>query len=325
MSRFQMPTISKSSWQLINSLVPYLILWFVAIELADISYWLALPTAVIAAGFLIRIFIIMHDCGHGSFFRSPKTNNFWGVVTGILAFTPYHYWKSSHARHHATSGNLDKRGVGDIWTLTVEEYLKASRMTRLKYRVYRNPVVMFVFGPPMMLLVTYRYPGFGSNRADRKSILGNNLAIILIGSAMSLLIGWQTYLLIQGTVLFVSFVAGVWLFYVQHQFEDVYWARDKEWDFVSASLDGGSYYELPAVLRWFTGTIGFHHIHHLNSRIPNYNLRHVQKKIEDLEPVKSIRFWSAFKSLAYRLWDEEHGRLVGFGELRRRRKVRAAA
>jgi len=315
---YQRPTRRQSIWQIVNSIVPYVALWFAAVELMDVSYWLVLPVTILAAGFLVRIFIIFHDCGHGSFFRSKKANDFWGVVTGILTFTPYYYWRASHAKHHATSSNLDQRGHGDVWMMTVGEYMQATRGKRLQYRLYRNPLVMFLLGPLLMLLVSHRMVRRDAKKAERRSVHITNLAVAAIAVSVSLLIGWKAYLIIQSSVLLIAFSAGVWLFYVQHQFEDVYWARGDEWDFVTASLEGGSFYDLPIILRWFTGSIGYHHIHHLNSRIPNYNLARCQKKIDGLESTKAIGFWKSLKSLSYRLWDEEQGKLIGFGEARRR-------
>ncbi|MDX9857896.1 MAG: fatty acid desaturase [candidate division Zixibacteria bacterium] len=319
LSRFQQPTRLKSVWQLVNTLVPYAALWIAAYKLGQISFWLMLPVTVVAAGFMIRTFIIFHDCGHGSFFRSKKANDFWGVVTGIITFTPYHYWRASHARHHATSANLDQRGHGDVWMMTVAEYLAAPPFKRLQYRLYRNPIVMFLLGPLFILLVTHRFVRRKASKTQKLSVYGTNLGIIAIGVALSLVMGVWQYLLIQFMILFLGIMAGIWLFYVQHQFEDVYWAREEEWDFVTASLDGGSYYKLPAVLRWFTGSIGYHHIHHLNSRIPNYNLPHCQREIENLkQPTKSIGLWKSLKALGYRLWDEESRTLVGFRGVNRR-------
>lgn len=316
---YQRPTRLKSTWQLVNSIIPYVVLWYAAYHLLHVSFLLMLPVAVIAAGFMIRIFIIFHDCGHGSFFRSKRANDFWGVITGVITFTPYHYWRASHAKHHATSANLDKRGHGDVWMMTVNEYVNASRFERLQYRLYRNPLVMFLLGPLFILLITHRFVRRDATRAQKLSVYGTNLGIVIVGVGLSLAMGVWNYLLIQFSILFMGVMAGIWLFYVQHQFEDVYWAREGEWDFVTASLDGGSFYRLPAVLRWFTGSIGYHHIHHLNSRIPNYNLPRCQREIERLEqPTRSIGVWKSLKALSYRLWDEEKQVMVGFGEVTRR-------
>jgi omega-6 fatty acid desaturase (delta-12 desaturase) len=324
-SRFQQATRLKSIWQLVNSLVPYAGLWYLAYEALRVSFWLALPVTIIASGFLIRIFIIFHDCGHGSFFRSKRANDFWGVVTGIITFTPYHYWRANHARHHATSGNLDKRGQGDVWMMTVTEYLSAPFKLRLQYRLYRNPLIMFLLGPLFILLITHRIVRRNANRFERWSVHYTNLGIVVVGIALSLLMGVKTYLILQGLILYIGFIAGVWLFYVQHQFEDVYWERNDNWDFVTASLDGGSFYRLPAVLRWFSGNIGYHHIHHLNPRVPNYHLDRCQRQVSGLDRAKTIGLFASLRALNYRLWDEESSTLVGFGEVRRRRRSLARA
>ncbi|MBI5267948.1 MAG: fatty acid desaturase [candidate division Zixibacteria bacterium] len=314
---YQRPGRWRSIWQLLNSLIPYVALWYIAYLALAYSFWLALPIIVLIAGFLVRIFIIFHDCGHGSFFRSKKANNFWGRVTGIVTFTPYHYWKSSHARHHATSANLDRRGEGDVWMMTLREYLQAPRMERLKYRLYRNPLVLFLLGPLALTLIKNRIAGKKANRAEKYSVYGTNCAVALVVAAMMFLVGWKAFLIIQFLAVFLAYIAGVWLFYVQHQYEGVYWERDPHWDFVTASLEGGSFYKLPAIMRWFSGNIGYHHLHHLNSRIPNYNLPHCQGKIPALQQTRSIGLLASLKSLNYRLWDEETGRLISFRELRR--------
>ena len=319
MVTYQRPGRLQSIWQIVNSLVPYGILWYLAYVAFEYSVWLSLPIIVLMAGFTVRIFIIFHDCGHGSFFRSKRANNFWGVLTGILTFTPYHKWRDAHARHHFTSGNLDKRGEGDVWMMTMKEYLQASRKERLKYRLYRNPLIMFLLGPLLITLVNNRIPGKNASRSDRYSVYGTNLGIAVLAAGMIYLVGWKAYLFIQFTTLFLSHIAGVWLFYVQHQFEDVYWERDSNWDFVTASLEGGSFYKLPGILRWFSGSIGYHHLHHLNSRIPNYNLVRCQENVTELHRARPIGFRASLKSLTYRLWDEEAGRLVGFGEARKYR------
>lgn len=314
MSAFQLSSRKRSIWQLINTLIPYASLWILANWALGYSFWLALPVIALASGFMTRAFIIFHDCGHQSFFHSRKANDFWGVVTGILTFTPYYFWRRNHALHHATSGNLDKRGYGDVWTMTANEYRQSSRGRRLKYRLYRNPLVMFFLGPLLLMLITHRIPGSKASPKERRSIYGNNLGILLMAVPMSLLIGLKAYLLIQFLILFIGLIGGIWLFYVQHQFEDVYWARDGEWKFAEASLKGASFYKLPLILNWFTGNIGYHHIHHLNPGIPNYNLPKCQRKIPGFEKAKSIKLIASLKSLKYRLWDEEQGRLIGFRE-----------
>lgn len=316
-AQFKKPDRLKSIWQLVNTLIPYFLLWYLSLYLYEYSYWAALPVILINSGLLIRIFIIFHDCGHQSFFESRKVNNVWGGITGILTFTPYTYWSKTHARHHATSGNLDKRGDGDIWMMTVEEYRHADFKTRLQYRLYRNPAIMFLLGPIYLLLVTNRFVTTRASSKEKRSVLLGNLYILTMALLAGYLLGWQAYCIIQGSILFFGTAAGVWLFYVQHQFEGVYWSREKEWDFVTASLEGGSFYELPVVLRWFTGSIGYHHIHHLNSSIPNYNLARCHADIPELQQIRPIRLFASFKSLKYRLWDEQSGNLISFREARR--------
>ncbi len=314
--KFQHPSIWKGVWQIANSYIPYMALWWLAIVSLHYSYWLTLPICLLAAGFMVRIFIIFHDCGHGSFFPSKKANDILGIISGVITFTPYHYWKSSHAKHHATSANLDKRGFGDVWMMTVEEYRKASHLKRWQYRLYRNPLVMFGLGPIFIFLITHRIVRRKSNFEERMSVYLTNVAIAIIALAMIWGIGWKAYLMIQLPILFISLVAGIWLFYVQHQFEGVYWARAEEWNFMRASIQGGSYYRLPAILNWFSGNIGFHHVHHLNSRIPNYLLPKCHRQIPVFEKTPTIGFWSSFKSLRYRLWDERTQTLVGYRALR---------
>lgn len=316
LSQFQRPAIWKGVWQIANSFLPYLALWWLAIVSLHYSYWLTIPISVLAAGFLIRIFIIFHDCGHGSFFPSARANNIVGVISGIVTFTPFQYWRKAHAKHHATSANLDRRGFGDVWMMTVEEYRTSSRWQRWQYRLYRNPFIMFGLGPLFIALVTHRFVLRKATREERLSVYLTNLAIVIIAALLIWSIGLKAYLLIQLPILFCSLAAGIWLFYVQHQFEGVYWARGEEWNHIKASIQGGSYYRLPAVLKWFTGNIGFHHVHHLNSRIPNYNLPKCHHKIPVLRETPTIGFWSGFKSLRFRLWDEENRSLVGFRVLK---------
>lgn len=313
---FQHSSPGRSIWQLIDSVVPYVILWCLAYWAMQYSYWLAIPAILLAAGFMVRIFIIFHDCGHGSFFKSQRANDIVGVITGILTFTPYHYWRANHAKHHATSGNLDKRGWGDVWMMTVEEYKNAPRKLRLQYRLYRNPFVMLGLGPLFILLISHRLVRRTSTRDQRLSVHGTNLGILAIAVILSWVMGFKAYLAIQLPILFIGLSAGVWLFYVQHQFEGVYWKRNKDWDFDSASLEGGSFYNLPIVLRWFTGNIGYHHVHHLNARVPNYNLPKCQRKIPELEAAPTIGLFASFKSLTFRLWDERENRLISFGQMK---------
>lgn len=316
LATYQRPCTASSTWQLVNTLVPFALLWAAAYYTLQVSFWLALPVILLASGFLIRTFIIFHDCGHQSFFRSRRVNNFWGFVTGILTFTPYFYWTKNHARHHATSGNLDKRGQGDVWMMTVDEYMRAPRKQRMWYRFYRHPFVMLVLGPLFLILVTHRFSRRKVTKKERLGLYFTNVGILIVAAGLSWAMGLKAYLIIQFFTLLFGLMFGVWLFYVQHQFEGVYWSRNNEWDFVEASLEGGSFYDLPIVLRWFTGSIGYHHIHHLNPRIPNYRLARCQDEISDLQRTPRVGFFASLKALGYRLWDEESNRLIGFREAR---------
>ncbi|MGB2965215.1 MAG: fatty acid desaturase [Anaerolineales bacterium] len=314
-NNYQNPDIRRSIWQLVNTLVPFVILWILMILIIDYSYWLVLPLAFLAGGLVVRLFIFFHDCGHFSFFKSAKANHRVGSILGILVFTPYYQWRQSHAVHHATAGNLDKRGVGDVWTLTVEEFLAAPWWKQLFYRVYRNPLIMFGVGPLLSFLILNRLPSKKFGKRERNSIHWTNLALIVFIALMSWAIGFRNFWLIQLPVIWVASTAGVWLFYVQHQFEGVYWERAQDWDFLKAGLEGSSFYKLPKVLQWFTGSIGFHHIHHLSPRIPNYLLEkcHLENPIFQVKPIKLL---SSFKSLTFRLWDEKRRQLVNFKYLK---------
>ena len=277
-----------------------------------VSYWLALPLAILAAGFLARIFIIFHDCGHGSFFQSRRANQLVGSITGLLNLTPYRHWRWQHALHHGTSGDLDRRGSGDIWTLTVQEYLVSTRCKRLAYRLARNPVVLFLIAPLYVFVVHNRFTSADAPPRERQSVHGTNLALLAVTALMSLIVGLRAFLLIQLTVTAIAGAVGIWLFYVQHQFEGVHWTRGKDWDYTSAALQGSSFYKLPRVLQWFTGNIGFHHIHHLNPRIANYNLQRCHEADPYFRRIKPVTLLASFKSLTYRLWDEQRHQFVGF-------------
>ena len=270
--KHQNPETWRSWWQIVNTLVPYSILFYLMIRSLEVSYWLVLALSVPAGGLLVRIFIIFHDCGHGSFFRSQRTNTVLGYIMGILIFTPYHHWRHKHAVHHATSGDLNRRDTGDVWTMTVQEYLEASRWNKLVYRLFRNPFALFIFIPLFLFVVTQRFAGRTAGKRERQSVYLTNLALLGIMLLAIVTIGFKTYLLVQIPALFISTVVGVWMFYVQHQFEGVYWERHENWDYVAAALDGSSFYKLPKVFQWLTGNIGFHHVHHLSPRIPNYFL-----------------------------------------------------
>lgn len=313
---YQKPSLQLSSWQLVNSIIPYFALLAAMFWSMQFSYWLTLALSVFAAGFLMRIFIIFHDCGHGSFFASNKANAFWGFITGVLTLTPYYYWRRDHAIHHATVSDLDRRGIGDVKTLTVQEYLSLSKWQRLVYRLYRNPFLLFIVGPPIVFLIIHRFARKDAGHRERMSVYWTNLALLLILAALHFTIGLPAFLLLHLPVWLISFSAGVWLFYVQHQFEGTYWEHHKDWDYVTAALKGSSFYKLPRVLQWFSGNIGYHHIHHLSPSIPNYRLEQCHNEnplFQDIEPVTLL---SSFKSLHFRLWDEENCRVVGYETLK---------
>ena len=315
LARYFQSDWKRSSWQLINSLVPYFSLLIIMYLSLDYAYWITLLLALPAAGFLVRIFIIFHDCGHGSFFKSNRLNTIIGFFSGLLVFTPYHEWRFNHARHHATCSDLDRRGTGDVWTLTVNEYLALSKKKKLAYRLYRHPLVMFGLGPLFMFLISHRLTTKDAKKREKRSVYLTNVALLMIVIIALFTIGWQAYLLIQLPVIFLAGLAGIWLFYVQHQFENVYWEKHENWDFNLAALKGSSYYKLPRVLQWFSGNIGFHPIHHLSARIPNYNLPACQKQIAAFAEVRPITFWKSLKQARLRLWDENQLRMVGFGSL----------
>ena len=253
-------------------------------------------------------------------FPSRKANDILGFITGVLTFVPYYHWRWEHALHHATSGDLDQRGTGDVWTLTVQEYLEASRWKRFAYRLARNPVVLFGLAPLFLFLIKMRFPAAKAPRRERHSVAWTNLAIVGLAAGMSWIFGLKAYLLLQVLIIMVAGTAGIWLFYVQHQFEGVYWERSADWDYATAALKGSSFYKLPKVLQWFSGNIGFHHIHHLSPRIPNYHLEKCHRAEPLFQTVKPVTFFASFKSLTFRLWDEQRQKLVGYRALRAMRK-----
>ena len=315
-AQFQAPSTPRATWQIVNTMVPYAALWYLMFHTLAVSWWLTIPLAVLAGAFLVRVFIIFHDCGHGSFLKSRAADDFWGFVCGMLTFTPYYHWRWEHSLHHASSGDLDRRGIGDVWTMTVQEYLESSRWKRFAYRLARNPIVLFGIAPFYLFFIRNRFPKANANRRERSSVYWMNLAILGMAGAMTFLFGLKVYLIIQLTALMVAGSAGIWLFYVQHQFEGVYWERRDEWDYAQAALQGSSYYKLPRVLQWFSGNIGFHHIHHLSPRIPNYNLEKCHKADPLFQSVKAVTLFSSFKSLSFRLWDEQERKLVGYWHLK---------
>jgi acyl-lipid omega-6 desaturase (Delta-12 desaturase) len=320
LSKYEKSDLRIAGWQFLNTLVPYLILWILMVAMVrrGFSYWCVLPLVVVAAGLAVRIFIIFHDCCHGSFFGSRRANRLMGYLTGILVFTPYESWRHAHALHHATAGDLDRRGVGDIWTMTVDEYLDAPRGTQIAYRLFRSPFVLFILGPPLMFLIGNRFPHLNAGKEERRSVAVTNLAILAIVGLSIWTFGLRAYLMIQIPITCIAGTLGVWLFYVQHQFEGVYWARHPEWDPMRAALEGSSYYRLPRVLQWFSGNIGLHHLHHLRPRIPNYHLQRCYDEVPEVQ-VEPLTIRRSLKSLRMNVWDETRQQLVSFRAIKERK------
>jgi omega-6 fatty acid desaturase (delta-12 desaturase) len=318
------PHHGRSLFELAITIGPLILLWFAMWELLSISYWLCLPLAVPAAGFLVRLFMIHHDCGHGAFFRGRRLNDWVGRAIGVLTLTPYDFWRRTHNVHHASSGNLDRRGIGDITTLTVREYLAMSRWQRIRYRLYRHPLVMFGVGPAYLFILQHRVP-FGLMRepASWLSTMVTNAAIALVVAGMMWLVGVGPFLLVHLPIILLGASIGVWLFYVQHQFEDTVWAENADWRLPHAALHGSSHYDLPQVLRWFTANIGVHHVHHLCSRIPYYRLPQVLRDHPQLREIGRLTLIESIRCVRFALWDELRNRLISFRDLRRMRRRQA--
>jgi omega-6 fatty acid desaturase (delta-12 desaturase) len=282
--------------------------------------WLAAFLALPAAAFLVRLFIIQHDCGHGSFFGSRRANDTLGLVISLMTLIPYTFWRKDHALHHATAGNLDRRGRGDLTTLTVREYLAQPLWQKVRYRLYRHPLILFGIGPAYMLLIRYRIPTGDSlrNWHDWVSIVGTNIGAALGGAAIALTIGPVTFLVTWSAVLLLSISIGIWFFYIQHQFEDSYWERSELWNFQAAALKGSSFYDLPRPLHWLSGSIGFHHVHHLANKIPNYRLRECFDQVPEMQNIKRLSFLASLKAFRLALWDEERRQLISFRSLAQR-------
>jgi omega-6 fatty acid desaturase (delta-12 desaturase) len=321
-AKFQMPSRWKATWQIVNTFGSYVFLWVLMYWSVSISWWLAVPLAMLAGLLEVRIFIIFHDCGHGSFLKSGLANGIIGFIAGVATFTPFYHWRWEHGVHHGASGDLDRRGTGDIWTMTVQEYLESTRWKRFAYRLARNPVILFVVAPLFLFLIRQRFSTPGAKPRERHSVWWMNLAILGMVLTLSWVFGWKTYLLLQVIITAVAGSAGVWLFYVQHQFEDAYWERGGEWDYTTAALQGSSFYKLPKVLQWFSGNIGFHHIHHLSPRIPNYNLQRCHESHPLFTSIKPVTLRRSLKSMAFRLWDEANHKLVGFRSIRHLARAR---
>jgi len=311
------PHLGRSLLDLATSLVPYIglsVLMYVAL---DVSYLLVLALAIPAAGFLVRTFIVFHDCAHGSFLPSKRANAWVGTAVGLLVFESFVNWRHSHAVHHATAGDLDRRGVGDVLTLTVAEYHGSSWRRRLGYRLFRNPLVMFGLGPIYGMILHPRLVSRSARPRIRRSVIATNIALTLLVGGLCLLVGWREYLLVQGPITLLAGATGVWLFYVQHQFEDTYWQNAGDWSYADAALRGSSHLRLPKVLQFFTGNIGLHHVHHLSTRVPNYNLQRAHDENPVFHGVPTLSLWDGLRAARLKLWDEKRRRLVTFAEARR--------
>jgi len=310
------PRWGRSLLDIATSVVPYLVLLVAMYTLIDYSYWLVLVIAVPAAGFLLRTFILFHDCTHGSFLPNRTANRWVGIVCGLLALQPYENWRHDHWAHHGSAGDLDRRGQGDVLTLTAAEYRAKGWRGRLGYWLFRHPLVMFGIGPIYSLVVMPRFYGSTATKAQKRSVIFTDIAVAAMVGGLCLLVGWQEVLLVQAPTVIMAGTAGVWLFYVQHQFEDVYWENSDGWTYADAALRGSSYLRLPKVLQFFTGSIGLHHVHHLNARIPNYNLQRAHDDNEIFHDVPILGFRDGIRSVRLKLWDEDRGRLVSFAEAR---------
>jgi acyl-lipid omega-6 desaturase (Delta-12 desaturase) len=310
------PDLGRSLRDVLSSVLPYLGLLVAMYFLLDVSYWLVLAVSVPAAGFLVRTYIVFHDCAHGSFLPWSKANDWLGAGCGLLVFTPFQRWRHQHAVHHASSGDLDRRGVGDVLTLTVAEYVALPWRRRLGYRLLRNPVVMFGLGPIWAMILAPRFVSPRERPRIRRSVWRTNLVLGAVIALVCWLLGWESFLLVEMPSAMLAGSIGVWLFYVQHQFEDAYWQSSDSWSYDEAALKGSSYLRLPKALQFFTGNIGLHHVHHLSTRIPNYNLQRAHDAYPIFRQVPTLSLWDGIRCVKLKLYDEEHGRLVTFRQAR---------
>lgn len=315
---YREPDERRSVYEIIVTALPFAALWVLSWQLLSVSIFLSLLLAVPAGAFLVRLFLIQHDCGHGAFFRKRTLNNWTGRIIGVLTLTPYDVWQHKHAVHHASTGHLQQRGTGDVTTLTVSEYLSLTPWQRIKYRIYRHPLVMFAIGPAYIFFLQHRVP-LGLIRSGELwpwfSAMGTNLGILALSGALIWFVGLVPFLIVQLPITFVAGAIGVWLFYIQHQFENTYWADDAEWDHQDAALLGSSYYDLPRVLHWMTANIGIHHVHHLMSRIPYYRLPEILRDHPELKSIRRINLVQSLSTIGLSLWDERRQRLVSFREV----------
>jgi omega-6 fatty acid desaturase (delta-12 desaturase) len=320
LASYRRPVTWRAVFQLVNTALPFAAVWLLMLWSLSVSYWLTLALALPAALLLARMFMLQHDCGHGAFFKSQRLNNAVGFVIGVLTLVPYEYWRKTHAIHHATSGDLDHRSFGDIDTLTVREYLSRSRWKRLLYRLYRHPLVMLGIGPLYQFVFKHRFPADAPRSWTREwaSVHWTNVALVTVVVTLGLVVGFGRFALVQLPITLLAGSIGVYLFYVQHQYEDTYWRYREAWNYYAAGLEGSSHLVMPRVLQWFTANIGLHHIHHVSSRIPNYHLQRCFDETPEVRRVTTLTLWHSLRTLRLTLWDEDQRRLIGFRELRRR-------
>jgi len=323
--RYNQPNPWKSNWQIASSVLPYLGSWWLAYEAYQYSWALCLLVSLVAHVFLLRIFIVMHDCGHVSFYKSKTMCNIIGFFCGSLTFSPFQQWAKAHSIHHRHNGNLDQRGIGDIHLMTVEEYQNSTFWQKVGYKILRSPFFFLVLGPVYVFIVKHRFTTKKDTWKERLSVHGTNIAIVAFGGVMSYFAGWDFFLLYQLSTVTLTAMVGIFLFYVQHQYENVYWAKSDKWDYFEASMAGSSYLKLPRVFQWATGNIGFHHIHHLYSSIPNYNLEKAYKENEFLQSCTELNIRESLRCLFLTLYDTEKGELISFKEYRNRNKKKVPA
>jgi omega-6 fatty acid desaturase (delta-12 desaturase) len=317
--RFARPHLGRSLWSLATSVVPFIGLWALMYLSLQVSYLLVLALAVPTAGFLLRTYILFHDCSHGSFLRSRRGNSWLGAVLALIVFTPFAQWRYEHAGHHATGSDLDRRGIGDVPTLTLAEYDAMSWRGRLGYRLFRNPLIMFGLGPIYAMLLQPRMVDRSERPRIQRSVLGTDIALVLVVGGLCWLLGWRNFLLVEAPLVPLAGGVGIWLFYVQHQFETTWWRRTADWSYTDAALKGSSYLQLPKVLQFFTGNIGLHHVHHLSPKIPNYNLQRAHDEIPLLQSVPKVSLMDGIRATRLKLWDEDSGHLVTWAQRRARR------
>jgi acyl-lipid omega-6 desaturase (Delta-12 desaturase) len=310
------PRLGRSLVDIATSVVPYLVLSVVIYNVIGVSVFLALALAIPTAGFLVRTFVVFHDCSHGSLLPSKRANAYVGAVLGLMVLAPFHRWRHDHAVHHASSGDLERRGVGDLPTLTLTEYRARSRRGRLAYRAFRNPIVMFGIGPIIAMVIGPRIATRAQRPRMRHSVLLTDLSLLAIVGPLCWWLGPLNFLIMWAPAALLAGSAGIWLFYVQHQFEDAYWESAGQWSYADAALRGSSYLRLPRVLQFFSANIGLHHVHHLNAKIPNYNLQRAHDENEMFHGVPVLSLWDGLRAVRLKLWDEDGGRMITFAQAR---------